>query len=92
MKHGISNIRVNYHRNGIAGEGFHVALFDNHIDGEKQPRHMVGIVFQGAGQCACFDVGELQKGNIQFAQGNSWRGDHYEGELRVAIRDVLSKI
>jgi hypothetical protein len=81
----ISNIRVDYHRNGISGEGFHVALFDNKLEGESEPRHFVGVLFEGGGRCAVFDVDELKAGNIQFAQGNSWRGDYYEGPLREAI-------
>jgi hypothetical protein len=85
MKDGISNIRVDYHRNGVCGEGFHVALFDNKLEGETRIRQFVGVVFQGSGRCAVFDIDELKAGNIQFAHGNSWRGDHYEGPLREAI-------
>jgi hypothetical protein len=84
MKDKITNIRVDYHRNGIGGIGFHVALFDNKTS-EGTERRMVGVVFPEAGACAVFDVDELSKGNIQFAHGNSWRGDHFEPQLREAI-------
>jgi hypothetical protein len=80
----ISNIKIDYHRNGIAGEGFHVATF--HMkDGDKR-HHMVGVVFEGEGQCAVFDIDMLKEDNIEFARGNSWRGDHFEDELRAAIK------
>lgn len=83
---GIKNIRVDYHRNGVGGEGFYVALFENSIDGEAKVRPFVGVIFDSPGQCAVFDVDELKAGNIQFAHGNSWRGDHYEADLRAAIK------
>ena len=75
---------LSYHRNGICGEGFHAVLFDWKDKGTL--RHMVGTVFDGAGQCAIYEVAELAKGNIAFACGNSWRGDNFEGELRAAIK------
>lgn len=75
---------VSYHRNGICGEGFHACLFDWNDDGTK--RKMVASVFDGAGQCAVYDVAQLADGNIAFACGNSWRGDHFEDLLRKAIK------
>jgi hypothetical protein len=78
--------QVSYHRNGVSGEGFHAVLFDWKDEGKLH--HMVGTVFDGAGQCAVYDVQELEKGNIAFACGNSWRGDHFEGELREAIKKM----
>lgn len=74
-----------YHRNGVSGEGFHVVTFswDNPETGHTH--HMVGTVFDEQGQCAVFDIDELTKDNIAFAKGNSWRGDNFEPELRVAI-------
>ena len=76
---------VSYHRNGVCGEGFNAVLF-TWRDEDGKLRNMVASVFDGAGQCAVYDVDELKAGNIAFASGNSWRGDHYEGELRKAIR------
>lgn len=87
---------LDYHRNGISGVGFYVALFDWQ-DGPTL-RHMVASLFPSPddkdgdafrafnGLCAVFDVSELAKGNIDFAWGNSWRGDHFEHQLRAAIK------
>jgi hypothetical protein len=76
---------VAYHRNGICGEGFHVVLFRWPVP-SLDPRPMVGIVFPGAGQVAVLDRRLLAEGAIQMAEGNAWRGDHFEAELRRAIR------
>ena len=75
---------ISYHRNGICGKGFYAILFDWEEDKGKS-RSMVASVFDGEGQCAVYDLAELLKGNITFACGNSWRGDHFEGALREAI-------
>ncbi len=76
---------IAYHRNGISGEGFDVINFTSHIEGEGKDRRMVGIVFPGQGRVAILDIDELNKENIKFAYGNSWRGDKFEPELREAL-------
>ncbi len=81
----IKNLKIDYHRNGVSGNGFHVATFNWKDDGEKKQRHMVAIIFEGQGDCAVLDIDETAKDNIEFANGNSWRGDHFEDELRKAI-------
>lgn len=78
----ISNVKTDYHRNGIMGVPFYVATFDMKEDG--QTHRMVGIVFPDAGECAVLDVDMLNAGNIRFME-NSWRGDNFELELRAAI-------
>lgn len=85
MSMGLKNIRCDYHRNGVSGEGFWVCLFH----WEKRP--MMGVLFGEKGQCAVFDVDELARENIQFAKGNSWRGDDFEPELRLAILEQEKK-
>lgn len=81
----LKNIRYSYHRNGVCGAGFYVCLFD-WKDG-KQLRHMQAVIFpEGDCHCAVFDVDELSRGNIAFAQGNSWRGDHFIDELQAHIK------
>lgn len=69
------------HRNGISGEPFHVVIFDSE-DGR-----MVATVFDAAGHVAVLNVAQTAAENIAFAQGNSWRGDRYEGWLRRTIQD-----
>jgi hypothetical protein len=73
--------KVAYHRNGICGNGFYVILF------KSDYHEMVGILFEEKGSCAVLDVNEVVNGNVDFANGNSWRGDHFEPELRKAIVD-----
>lgn len=75
---------LDYHRNGVGGTGFHVVCF-RWADQGDEPRPMVGVVFPDKGACAVFDRELLRKGEIEFARGNSWRGDRFEGPLRAAI-------
>lgn len=80
----LSNFVLDYHRNGIAGDGFHVCLFTWKED-RATTRQMMAIVFDTPGCCAVLDMGEIMRGNIEFAGGNSWRGDHFEPYLREII-------
>ncbi len=77
----LSNFRFNYHRNGISGEGFHIVLFDDRTENARKPRRMVGVVFEGGGRVAVFDVDELSAGDIDSA----WRGELFGPYLRDAI-------
>jgi len=72
-------IDIQYHRNGIMGEGFHVILF------KSGKQNMMGVVFEDNNYCAVFDTDMLKDSNIKFGS-NSWRGDNYEPELRNAIK------
>ena len=71
---------VAYHRNGIGGQGFHVALVEEIEDGET--RRMVVIRCKdsdepvGSIHCFALDVDKAYAGDVQFFT-NSWRGDHY---------------
>ena len=78
--------KIASHRNGIRGNGFYVVLFTSKEKGDKL-RNMVAIVFPESGDVAVLDVDETQAGNIEFANGNSWRGDEFEPTLRKAIED-----
>lgn len=80
-----------YHRNGIAGIGFFVVLFD-WKDNDGVRRHMMAILHDtgsvdSSGYCAVLDVDETKRGNIVFAGGNSWRGDDFEPALKAVIRE-----
>ena len=77
-------IKIAYHRNGISGEGFHVILFD-WKESSEVTRRMQAVVFKSPGHCAVFDTAELANSNIEFAKGNSWRGDHFESDCRTWI-------
>ena len=73
------------HRNGVSGNGFDVVKFSTRADG-----NMIAIVFEGAGDCAVFNLDKLTEGKIAFGE-NSWRGDNYEYDLRVAINKWIGE-
>jgi len=75
---------IAYHRNGIGGEGFHVATFTDDRDSDVEGRQMVAVVFETAMHTAVFDRELLGQGVIAFRE-NSYRGDHFNSELRGAI-------
>ncbi len=66
--------QVAYHRNGVAGEGFHLVQFKQR---EGRGRiAMVATVFETRGCLAVIRPDRLWE---------CWRGDDYENELREAI-------
>jgi hypothetical protein len=75
------------HRNGISGAPFWVVLFSD----EEYGQNMVGIAFRdrvdnnGLVQVAVLDLNETLAGNIDFAGGNSWRGDWYAPVIYKSI-------
>jgi hypothetical protein len=71
---------IAYHRNGCAGNGFNVITF------KAEKTNMVAVIFNERGQVAVFDRELLGKGVIASSE-NSWRGDHFEPDLRAAIAD-----
>ena len=73
----INILKVDYHRNGVAGNGFYVVLF------KYEKTQKVGIVFEEKGNVAVLDVGLLNEGVIESGE-NSWRGDDFEPALRIA--------
>jgi len=76
---------ASWHRNGICGVGFYAILFDD-LDEKKK---MVASLFDEAGYCAVYDVAQLAEGNVEFARGNSWRGDQYAEALRPLLSEFL---
>ena len=82
-----NKIKVNkksYHRNGVSGEGFHVALFS---DEEQPDTNFIGIQFSdddGLIRTAVLDIEKAAKGIIEFGL-NSWRGDNYHCELKKSF-------
>lgn len=75
---------IDYHRNGISGEGFWAVAFD-WKDG-MYTRRMVAAVFGGPGQVAVLDAELASERDVTFGS-NSWRGDHFETFLRLAIEE-----
>jgi hypothetical protein len=81
-------IDVAHHRNGICGAPFAVVLFDDH--GPEGGRK-VAILFEEPYFCAVLGVDKLAEGDVAFGS-NSWRGDHYEHDLRKAVRKRMRQI
>lgn len=80
--------QVQWHRNGIGGVGFYAVLFRtdaSDMNGSKDEL-MVACVYEEKGCCSVLAVAPLSTSEgVQFGQ-NSWRGDHFEPELRAAIK------
>lgn len=69
---------MDFHRNGVAGMPFHVALVDDPNDGDTK----LVIMFEEEGHTAVLSLDQLiQNEDIAFGS-NSYRGDKYEAVLR----------
>jgi hypothetical protein len=80
--------KMDYHRNGISGVGFHVAVFIDHHSDEGKAMMMLGVLFDNDRECYCcaFSLKKLAEGNISFGD-NSFRGDHYGDMMRAWAED-----
>lgn len=79
-------VQIEYHRNGVMGEGFYAVIFDEQNstwveNGIKRPERFMATVFKAPGHVSVFSVDRLKESGVTFGE-NSWRGDHYELELR----------
>jgi hypothetical protein len=86
---------LDYHRNGISGEGFFACRFV--APGDNGPQNMFAVVFPPENEdwevyergewdnprVAVFDEDVLPTISFGF---NSWRGDHYAPALYSAIK------
>ena len=75
----ISNVRLRYHRNGVAGEGFFLVAFA--IGRGKSRQDLLATVFEEPGCCAVIDPADL---------ASRWRGDDFEPALRAAIEQQMA--
>lgn len=71
-------IDMDYHRNGVAGMPFKVALVDDADSGDVK----LVIMFEQEGHTAVLSVDKLHEDEDISFQSNSWRGDEYEAVLR----------
>lgn len=79
--------QIEYHRNGISGEGFHAILFsDPDHEGADLPFNMLATVFEERGHVSVVNVPNIATHGVTFGF-NSFRGDHYEPVLREWISD-----
>ena len=77
-----------YHRNGICGAPFHVAI----VEASDEPgRPKVAIVFDEPYHVAVLDIGKLSADEITFGE-NSYRGDIFEPPLRNAIVHAYAEV
>jgi hypothetical protein len=75
---------ISFHHNGETGAGYHVVDFTTRGD------HLLAIVFEAPGHVAVIQPevieGQLRPGEPRFKPGTLFRGDHFEPELRRAIK------
>ncbi len=78
---------VAYHRNGVCGRGFYAVRFTADVE-EVGPKdaNWLATLTDDAGECYVICLDLIPTCGVRFAGGNSWRGDHYEPELREAIK------
>jgi hypothetical protein len=72
---------IDYHRNGISGLGFHVAIVHEVEDGQHREMLVIRFPKEADAQtgnviCAAFDLAKLDQREVRFFY-NSFRGDHY---------------
>jgi hypothetical protein len=76
-------LEIDYHRNGVCGEGFYAVRFRDVVDDAPEPREFLAMVFskQVYGVVCVEMLPELGVG-----MGNHWRGDHYIDRLWRGIK------
>ena len=97
---------VAYHRNGVAGTGFHVVFFTEGAKGGSTRRRKIAVVFPRRREIAVFDVERLAAGVIggggpgasidkrnawDGPECNAWDGPEFEDAVREAILDYEAK-
>jgi hypothetical protein len=76
----VSIFSADYHRNGVAGVPFKVALVDDANDGDMK----LVVMFEAEGHTAVLSVNKIMQDDVQFGS-NSYRGDLYEEALRPEL-------
>jgi hypothetical protein len=83
---GLKFKNVQYHRNGIAGNGFHCAVVhDPEVVKDFGDGEMLVTLFDIEGECCCAVYRLSQLPNINFGE-NSWRGDRYFYAMTEAVK------
>lgn len=87
---------VDYHRNGISGDGFYVGIYR-----DKDGSRKLITYFPDLGQCAVavLDLDMAAAGNVYMhpqdgvpgTGGNAWRGDHYHEAAEDMVRLVSER-
>jgi hypothetical protein len=79
----LSNLQIidaDFHRNGVAGMSFKVALVDDPNEGDVK----LVVMFEAEGYTAVLSLDKLMNEDIKFGS-NSFRGDRYEEALREEL-------
>lgn len=71
-------IDLDFHRNGVAGQPFKIALVDDANEGDVK----LVIMFEAEGHTAVLSVDRLHEDEDISSATNAWRGDEYEAALR----------
>ena len=79
-------IDADFHRNGVSGMPFKVALVDDTNTSDVK----LVIMFEAEGHTAVLSLDKLIEEDISFGS-NSWRGDQYEEALRPELWDSEEK-
>lgn len=75
--------QIAYHRNGVCGVPFYAVIFTSKQD--RKVERFVASVFPDSGCVSVIGLDRaLTTDGVTFSL-NSWRGDHFEDELRAAI-------
>ena len=88
--------KIDYHRNGICGEGFHVGIIQDDDGSDKLFIHFANyddegyLKKDGPVRTAILDVDLVAKREIAFCV-NSWRGDHYNDMIQDALIEEEKK-
>ena len=75
---------ASFHRNGISGQPFHVAIIE---DGHDLDKKLVIMFTNSPGHTAVLSLSKLAGEDIAFTS-NSYRGDMYESVLRPELEPV----
>lgn len=82
-------IKLDYHRNGVCGQGFYAGIVDDDESGRmvvvRVPKDDDGNEQAGGVLCFALNIDMLKDGNVEFGH-NSWRGDHYADVMDKAIK------
>lgn len=85
-------IEVARHRNGISGEPFYAILFTAPPESGEEEEKFIATLFDEPGQCAVIGLDRIEGMGVTMARGNSWRGDHYETELRKYCKQYEKRV
>jgi hypothetical protein len=91
MKKKLKLFQIEYHRNGVHGNGFHVILFkDKDHFSDNKNYNMIATVFSEPHNISVINTALLSTKGVTFSE-NSFMGDEYEDQLREWIFDKFGE-